>query len=48
MLDKILNNNTFDMKNGVFLAWYCGHVYTFKTVTDDYGTIILVSFKKDE
>jgi len=48
MLDSILNNNTFYMQNGVFSAWYCGHVYTFKTATDDYGTITLVSFKRGE
>jgi len=45
MLDKILNDNTFYMKNGVFSAWYNGHCYKFETVTDDFGNIAIVSFK---
>ncbi len=46
MLDKILNDNLFFIKNGSFLAWYNGHCYTFTTITDDYGNIAIASFNK--
>lgn len=42
-MDKVLNANIGDMKNGKFVAWYNSFCRVFTTTTDDFGNIFIVS-----
>lgn len=43
-MNKVLNANIWHMKNGSYIAWCGGFCWVFQTVTDDFGSIFIVSF----